>query len=120
MVPRMCCRACAAAHVLPHIFVAASTSRCRVDLYCLLHASLCFRALWCRVLWYRALWYHASRGAVQANLGAIRADTRDSIEAIHADIGAVQVETREVLETVIHRLERLYRSFACANVCWRV
>ena len=79
-------------------------------------------------------------GAIQANMGAIHADTRNSIEsvqanmgaihvhadigavhadigadigAVHADIGAVgaaQVETREVLETVIHRLERLEAS----------
>src|SRR6218665_2219436 len=58
--------------------------------------------------------------AVQENMGAIHADTRNSIEAIHADIGAVhvdlgavgsaQVETREVLETVIRRLERLEAS----------
>src|SRR6218665_951039 len=70
-------------------------------------------------------------------MGAIHADTKNSIEAIkadnresmavihavhavHADIGAVQenigavgaaqVDTREVLETVIHRLERLETS----------
>src|SRR6218665_2609814 len=77
-------------------------------------------------------------GAIQANMRAIHADTRNSIEAIktdnresmavihadigavHADIGAVQenigavgaaqVETQEVLETVIHRLERLETS----------
>src|SRR6218665_1964402 len=60
-------------------------------------------------------------GAMQADIGAAQADTRNSIEAIqanmgaiHADlqenIGAAQVETREVLETVIHRLERLEAS----------
>src|SRR6218665_588608 len=77
-------------------------------------------------------------GAMQADIGAAQADTRNSIEAmqanlgaVHADIGAVQanmgaihadlqgnigavgaaqVETREVLETVIHRLERLEAS----------
>src|SRR6218665_838081 len=70
-------------------------------------------------------------GAIQENIGAAQADTRNSIEAIHADIGAVQanmgaihadlqenigavgaaqVETREVLETVRHRLERLEAS----------
>src|SRR6218665_2669157 len=74
-------------------------------------------------------------GAMQADIGAAQADTRNSIEAmqanlgavhadigavqanmgaIHADlqgnIGAVQIETREALETVIHRLERLEAS----------
>src|SRR6218665_3660693 len=63
-------------------------------------------------------------GAIQENIGAAQADTRNSIEAIkadnresmaviHADIGAVgvaQLETREVLENVIHRLERLEAS----------
>src|SRR6218665_1859112 len=77
-------------------------------------------------------------GAMQANIGAAQADTRNSIEAmqanmgaIHADlqgnigavqenigavrenvgaVGAAQVETREVLETVIHGLERLEAS----------
>ena len=53
---------------------------------------------------------HANTRAAQANLGAIHADTRDPIEAMHADTGALQVETREVLETVIHRLERLEAS----------
>src|SRR6218665_630097 len=66
-------------------------------------------------------------GAVHADtkesMAAIQADTRNSIEALHADIGAVQdniigvhantdavqAETREVLETVMHRLERLER-----------
>src|SRR6218665_1142272 len=77
-------------------------------------------------------------GAMQADIGAAQADTRNSIKAmqanmgaIHADlqgnigavqenlgavqenigaVGAAQVETREVLETVIHRLERLEAS----------
>src|SRR6218665_3565695 len=60
-------------------------------------------------------------GAMQADIGAAQADTRNSMEAmqanlgaIHADmqanIGAVQIETREALETVIHRLERLEAS----------
>src|SRR6218665_2161263 len=65
--------------------------------------------------------HEESMAVMQANLGAIRTDTRDSIktihadtrdpiEAMHADTGALQVETREVLETVIHRLERLEAS----------
>src|SRR6218665_3461208 len=56
-------------------------------------------------------------GEIQANIGAVHADTRNAIEALHADIGAVhanidavQAETREVLEIVVHRLERLETS----------
>ena len=67
-------------------------------------------------------------GAVHADtkesMAAIQADTRNSIEALHADIGdmlanigAVQAETRGALETigvfqaeVLHRLERLETS----------
>src|SRR6218665_3804343 len=52
-------------------------------------------------------------GEIQAHIGAVHADTRNSIEALHADVGAVgaaQAETREVLENVMHRLERLETS----------
>src|SRR6218665_404060 len=63
-------------------------------------------------------------GEIQANIGAVHADTRNSIEALQADIGdiqanigAVQAETRSALETigvfqaeVLHRLERLETS----------
>ena len=48
--------------------------------------------------------------AIHADIGVVHADTRNSIEALHANIDAVQAETREVLETVRHRLERLETS----------
>src|SRR6218665_3741926 len=55
-------------------------------------------------------------------IGAVHADTRNSIEAQHADVhvgavhvdlgavGEAQAETRILLENVIHRLERLETS----------
>src|SRR6218665_3800992 len=57
-------------------------------------------------------------GAMQADIGAAQADTRNSIEAIkadnresmaviHADLGAIVVSTRGVRETVIPRLEHI-------------
>src|SRR6218665_1468123 len=51
--------------------------------------------------------------AMQANMGAIHAYLQEDIGAVQENLGAVgaaQVETREVLETVIHRLERLEAS----------
>src|SRR6218665_605912 len=65
-------------------------------------------------------------GEIQANIGAVHADTRNAIEALHADIGAVhanidavQAETREVLETVMLLLGWIgtFGNIACAKVC---
>src|SRR6218665_3134735 len=59
-------------------------------------------------------------------IGAVHADTGNSIEALHADIGAVhanidavQAETREVLETVMLLLDWIgtFGNIACAKVC---
>src|SRR6218665_1592181 len=41
-----------------------------------------------------------SMAEIQANMGAIHADTRVSIEAIHADIGTVHADTRNSIEAI--------------------
>src|SRR6218665_1428901 len=48
-------------------------------------------------------------GAIQANMDALQADTRNFLGAVRTNIGAIgvpQAEPRGVLGTVRHRLER--------------
>ena len=51
--------------------------------------------------------------AIHADIGAVHANTRNSIEAIHADIGAVQADTRSSIETIHADIGAV-----AANIIW--